>query len=62
MDSRSAKIPSQIRRHQRGLTPSKDALAEARELVAAFATPPGRLCVPLQGQMVDAPHLCARRS
>ena len=51
--------PSQIAVINEVFTPSKDALAEARELVAAFAehAARGAYAFRFKGQMVDAPHL-----
>ncbi len=51
--------PSQIAVINEVFTPSKDALAEARALVAAFAehAARGAYAFRFKGQMVDAPHL-----
>ncbi|HZF04483.1 MAG TPA: CoA ester lyase [Patescibacteria group bacterium] len=51
--------PSQIAVINEVFTPSKEALAEARELVAAFAehAARGAYAFRFKGQMVDAPHL-----
>jgi citrate lyase subunit beta/citryl-CoA lyase len=51
--------PSQIAVINEVFTPSKDALAEARELVAAFTehAARGAYAFRFKGQMVDAPHL-----
>jgi len=51
--------PSQIAVINEVFTPSKDALAEARELVVAFAehAARGAYAFRFKGQMVDAPHL-----
>src|SRR5258707_15335665 len=38
-------------------TPSVEALAEARAIVAAFATSPGAGAVGIKGVMYDRPHL-----
>jgi citrate lyase subunit beta/citryl-CoA lyase len=55
--------PSQIEIINRAFTPSSDELAEARELVAAFADHAGRgtYAFRFKGQMVDAPHLTRAR-
>src|SRR3989454_1607633 len=51
--------PSQIAVINEVFTPSKEAVAEARELVAAFAehAARGAYAFRFKGQMVDAPHL-----
>ena len=51
--------PSQIAVINDAFTPSKDAVAEARELVAAFAehAARGAYAFRFKGRMVDAPHL-----
>ena len=55
--------PSQIAVINEAFTPSKEALAEARELVAAFAehAAKGAYAFRFKGQMVDAPHLARAR-
>ena len=55
--------PSQIAVINEAFTPSKDALAEARELVAAFAehAARGAYAFRFKGMMVDAPHLARAR-
>jgi citrate lyase subunit beta/citryl-CoA lyase len=55
--------PSQIAIINDAFTPSKEALAEARELVAAFTehAARGAYAFRFRGQMVDAPHLARAR-
>ncbi len=55
--------PSQIAVINEVFTPSTEALAEARELVAAFAehAARGAYAFRFKGQMVDAPHLTRAR-
>jgi citrate lyase subunit beta/citryl-CoA lyase len=55
--------PSQIAVINDAFTPSKEALAEARELVAAFTehAARGAYAFRFRGQMVDAPHLARAR-
>src|SRR5919204_551025 len=55
--------PSQIAVINDVFTPSKEAVAEARELVAAFAehAARGAYAFRFKGRMVDAPHLALAR-
>src|SRR5207248_3072747 len=55
--------PSQIAIINEVCTPSKEAVAEARDLVAAFAehAARGAYAFRFKGQMVDAPHLARAR-
>ncbi len=55
--------PNQIPVINEAFTPSKDAVAEARELVAAFEEHArrGAYAFTFKGQMVDAPHLARAR-
>jgi citrate lyase subunit beta/citryl-CoA lyase len=55
--------PSQIAVINEAFTPSKEAIAEARELVAAFAAHAARgaYAFRFKGTMVDAPHLARAR-
>jgi len=49
--------PAQIAPINAAFTPSAEALAHARAVVAAFAANPGAGALQLDGRMIDAPHL-----
>ena len=49
--------PSQVSAINAAFTPSDEALADARAIVAAFAASPGAGALQLDGRMIDAPHL-----
>lgn len=49
--------PSQVYAINAAFTPSDEALADARAIVAAFAASPGAGALQLDGKMIDAPHL-----
>ena len=49
--------PSQVSPINAAFSPSEDALAHARRIVAAFAANPGAGALALDGRMIDAPHL-----
>jgi citrate lyase subunit beta/citryl-CoA lyase len=49
--------PAQIDPINAAFTPSDEAIAHARAVVAAFAAHPGAGVLPLDGKMIDAPHL-----
>jgi citrate lyase subunit beta/citryl-CoA lyase len=49
--------PAQIEIIHAAFTPSREALAEARAIVAAFAASPGAGVVARNGAMLDRPHL-----
>lgn len=49
--------PAQVATINAAFTPSAQALAEARAIVAAFAASPGAGALQLDGRMIDAPHL-----
>ena len=49
--------PSQVTVINTVFTPSEASLANAREIVAAFAAQPGAGVVQIDGRMIDAPHL-----
>ena len=49
--------PAQIATINAAFTPSADAVAHARAVVAAFAARPGAGALQLDGRMIDAPHL-----
>jgi citrate lyase subunit beta/citryl-CoA lyase len=49
--------PHQVATINAAFTPSPEALARARRVVAAFAANPGRGVIDIDGAMVDAPHL-----
>ncbi|MCP3736505.1 CoA ester lyase [Sphingomonas sp. RP10(2022)] len=49
--------PAQVAAINAAFTPDEAALAEARRIVAAFATNPGAGALQLDGRMIDAPHL-----
>jgi len=49
--------PDQVPVINAAFTPSVDAVAEARRIVAAFEADPGAGVVALDGRMVDRPHL-----
>ena len=49
--------PSQVAPINAGFTPSGEAVAHARAVVAAFAANPGKGALMLDGKMIDAPHL-----
>jgi citrate lyase subunit beta/citryl-CoA lyase len=49
--------PAQVPVINEAFTPSGEALAHAREIVAAFAQNPGAGVVGIGGQMIDRPHL-----
>ena len=49
--------PSQVAPINEAFTPSEAALAHARRVVEAFSNNPGAGVLPLDGRMIDAPHL-----
>jgi citrate lyase subunit beta/citryl-CoA lyase len=49
--------PAQVETINRVFTPSEQALARARRIVALFEANPGAGVLSLDGQMIDAPHL-----
>jgi len=49
--------PAQIAAINAAFTPSAEAIAQARAVVAAFAANPGAGALQLDGRMIDAPHL-----
>ena len=49
--------PAQIEIINAAFTPSEEAVAHARRVVAAFAANPGAGALQLDGKMIDAPHL-----
>jgi len=49
--------PSQVTVINTAFTPSEASLANAREIVAAFAAQPGAGVLQIDGRMIDAPHL-----
>ncbi|MBA3054175.1 MAG: CoA ester lyase [Sphingomonadales bacterium] len=49
--------PSQVAIINAGFTPSAEAIAHARAVIAAFAANPGKGAMMLDGKMIDAPHL-----
>lgn len=49
--------PSQVAPINAAFSPSAEALAHARRVVAAFADNPGAGALSLDGSMIDAPHL-----
>ncbi|MDH7640118.1 HpcH/HpaI aldolase/citrate lyase family protein [Sphingomonas oryzagri] len=49
--------PAQIAPINAAFTPSEQAVAHARAVVAAFAANPGAGALQLDGRMIDAPHL-----
>ena len=49
--------PAQVAVINEALTPSPEAQAQARAIVAAFAQNPGAGVVSLNGEMIDQPHL-----
>jgi citrate lyase subunit beta/citryl-CoA lyase len=49
--------PAQVPVINAAFTPSPEALAQARRVVAAFAENPGRGVIDIDGAMFDAPHL-----
>ena len=49
--------PSQVAVINAAFTPSAEALAHARTIVAAFEASPGAGVLQIEGKMVDAPHL-----
>lgn len=49
--------PAQVPVINEAFTPSVEALAQARQVVAAFAAAPGAGVVGMNGEMVDRPHL-----
>jgi citrate lyase subunit beta/citryl-CoA lyase len=49
--------PQQVPVINAAFTPSAEALAQARRVVAAFAANPGRGVIDIDGAMFDAPHL-----
>lgn len=49
--------PSQVAIINAGFTPSDEAVAHARAVIAAFAENPGKGALMLEGKMIDAPHL-----
>ncbi|HEY0179312.1 MAG TPA: CoA ester lyase, partial [Dokdonella sp.] len=49
--------PAQVEAINRAFTPSQEAVAQARRVVAAFAAQPGAGALQLDGRMLDAPHL-----
>jgi citrate lyase subunit beta/citryl-CoA lyase len=51
--------PDQVPIINAAFTPSRDALAQAERIVAAFRASPGAGVVSLDGVMLDAPHLKA---
>jgi citrate lyase subunit beta / citryl-CoA lyase len=54
--------PSQVPIINAAFTPSPDQLAQAQEIVAAFAANPGAGVLELHGKMIDAPHLKTARA
>ena len=57
--AKAAIHPDQVEIINRIFTPSAEAVAHARKIVAAFAATPEAGVVSLDGQMVDRPHLIA---
>lgn len=55
--ARLAIHPAQVAGINDSFVPSDDAIAHARDVVAAFAANPGAGTVGLNGQMLDIPHL-----
>jgi citrate lyase subunit beta/citryl-CoA lyase len=49
--------PAQVPVINHAFTPSAEAIAHARAVVAAFAAQPGAGALQLDGKMIDAPHL-----
>ena len=49
--------PAQVATINAAFSPTAEALAEARRIVAAFAAHPGAGALQLDGRMIDAPHL-----
>ncbi|MDP9011847.1 MAG: HpcH/HpaI aldolase/citrate lyase family protein, partial [Pseudomonadota bacterium] len=49
--------PSQVKIINAAFTPSAEAVARARRIVAEFAKHPGAGVLSIDGSMVDAPHL-----
>lgn len=49
--------PDQVAPINQAFTPSADAVAHARAIIAAFAASPGAGALQLDGKMIDAPHL-----
>jgi citrate lyase subunit beta/citryl-CoA lyase len=49
--------PAQVAAINAAFTPSPDAVARAREIVALFAANPGAGAIGFEGRMLDAPHL-----
>ena len=49
--------PAQVPAINAAFTPSPDAVARAREIVALFAANPGAGAIGFEGHMLDAPHL-----
>lgn len=49
--------PSQVAVINRAFTPTEEAVAHARAVIAAFEANPGAGVVQLDGKMIDAPHL-----
>jgi citrate lyase subunit beta/citryl-CoA lyase len=49
--------PAQVEVINRVFTPSPEAIARARAIVAAFAANPGAGVIGLEGEMLDMPHL-----
>ncbi|QDX24719.1 CoA ester lyase [Sphingomonas suaedae] len=54
--------PAQVAVINAAFTPSEQAVAHARAVVAAFAANPGAGALQLDGKMIDAPHLKAARA
>lgn len=54
--------PSQVPVINRAFAPDEAALAEARAIVAAFATNPGVGALQIDGKMIDQPHLRQARA
>ena len=54
--------PDQVAVINAGFTPSEDALARARRVVAAFAAAGNAGVISLDGEMLDVPHLKAARN
>ncbi len=54
--------PAQVAIINAAFSPSQEALAQARAIVAAFAANPGAGALQIDGRMVDAPHLKQARA
>jgi len=54
--------PSQVAVINQAFTPTVEAVAHARAVIAAFEANPGAGVVQLDGKMIDAPHLKQAKS